>query len=262
MSVILDNCYKASEDEVRSVARPVPNENQRRWRPTSHGESLDEVLAAITRCGLEVTASSFALTGNKKINPRARAFGEFQVSPVAGNSDLPDDFGMAIGWRHSIDQSISHQIVGGKHVFVCGNMAFSGEFMESRKHTINADTDLPVRLDGAIQAYLSGFGREVEYADFWKQTEVSQTEVDHAILECVRAGAFSYNHIPKVLDAWKSQPDHPQWGSQFGPRTVWSLDNALSEAQKHRKADPIDIADASIVSTRTLRDLWPLAQAA
>lgn len=259
MSVILHNCYKASEDEVRSVPRPIPGEGQSRWNPKSHGESLDEILAAITRNGLEVVESSFALSGNKKVNPRAKAFGEFKVRPTVGNLDLPDDFGMAVGWRHSIDQTISHQIIGGKNVFVCGNMAFSGEFMETKRHTANADTVLPEKLDSALQAYLSGFSREVAYADLWKQTEVSQTDVDHAILECVRGGAFSYNHIPKVLDAWNAQPDHPQWGSQFKDRTVWSLDNALTEAQKHRKADPIDLADASIKATRTLRDLWPLA---
>lgn len=261
MSVILHNCYKASEDEVRSVPRPIPNESQTRWNPTSHGESLDQVLSAITRNGLEVVESSFALNGNKKIDPRARAFGEFKVRPVAGNVDLPDDFGMAIGWRHSIDQSISHQIIGGKNVFVCGNMAFSGEFMETKRHTMNADVELPKKLDGAIQAYLSGFGREVEYANLWKETEVSQVDVDHAIMECMRSGAFASNHIPKVLEAWNAQPDHPQWGSQFKDRTVWSLDNAMTEAQKYRKSNPIDLADASIITTRTLRNLWPLAQA-
>ena len=259
MSIILDNCYRASEDEVRSVSRPIPTEGQSRSNPTSHGESLDQFLAAIDRAGLDVIGMDFALSGNKKINPKARAFGELQLRPKVGNDLLPADFGMAAGWRHSIDQSISHQFIGGSRVFVCGNMAFMGEFMETQIHTKIADTQLATKLDAAILAYLEGFKQEIRFASQWKNTEMSSADVDHAILECYRAGAYESTHIPNVLDSWNEQPSHPQWGTEFGPRTVWSFANALTNAQKHRKSDPIRLADASVKATQTLRALYPLA---
>jgi len=63
-------------------------------------------------------------------------------------ADLPKrrehaDYALAIGLRNSYDRSLSASLTAGSRVFVCDNLAFSGEADAARKHTVNIFRDLP-----------------------------------------------------------------------------------------------------------------------
>jgi hypothetical protein len=254
MSLILDNCYKADLKDVESVGCP-PGDG--RWHPISHGHAIQLTKEAIDRAGLTITEERYALAGNKKKGDgNTRMFGEL-ILDGGPNANLPDDFKMAIGIRNSIDKTISWNICGGENVMVCGNMLMMGDFMVRRKHTTNILADLAPMADQAIANYLVGFENRVKEVEHWKQIEIDQPDVDHIVMECWRNGAFAPNQIPNIMQEW-NEPRHPE----FKDRTVWSLQNAFTEAHKTRPGDPNRNADASIIAHRTFAELFPLPQAA
>lgn len=253
MSLILDNCYAVDLKAVEAVECP---EGEGRWHPVSHSDARNLTLEAIDRAGLKVTEERYALAGNKKHgNGDTRMFGELILS--GADMTLPDDFTMALGIRNSVDKTISYNICGGENVLVCGNMCFFGDFMTRRKHTTNIMSQLPEMVDVAIANYLDGFRNRVREVEHLKTIELSQADVDHVVLENWRAGAFSPNMIPTIMDQW-GNPNHPE----FEDRTAWSLFNAFTESHKTRPGDPNRNADASIVAVNTFRNLFPLAEAA
>lgn len=253
MSLILDNCYKADISAIEAVECP---KGDGRWHPISHRNARTLTLEAVERSGLKVTEERYALAGNKKTGSGdTRMFGELILG--GGNLAVPDDFRMALGLRNSVDKTISLNLCGGENVMVCGNMCFFGEFMTRRKHTTNIMAEIPSMMDEAISTYMKGFINRTIEVGHWKETELSQGDVDHVVLECWRNGAFSPNMIPKIMDQWNT-PKHPE----FKPRTVWSLHNAFTEAHKNRPGDPNSNADASIKATRTFRSLFPIPELA
>ncbi|NIT57183.1 MAG: hypothetical protein GWN00_13410, partial [Aliifodinibius sp.] len=183
MSLILDNCYAADISAIEAVDCPAPS---KRWHPISHGDARNLTLEAVDRAGLTVTEERYALSGNKKKgNGDTRMFGELILG--GGDLSLPDDFRMALGLRNSVDQTISLNLCGGESVMVCGNMCFFGEFMTKRKHTINIMADIPSMMDQAISTYLEGFVDRANEIERWKTIELSQPDVDHIVMECMRA---------------------------------------------------------------------------
>ena len=59
-------------------------------------------------------------------------------------------FGLVIGLRNSHDKSFPSALALGNRVFVCDNLAFSGEIKLSRKHTKNISRDLPGLVTKAV----------------------------------------------------------------------------------------------------------------
>ena len=250
MSLILDNCYAADISAIEAVECP---DGDGRWHPISHGDARTLTLEAVERAGLTVTEERYALAGNKKQgNGDTRMFGELILK--SNDMSMSDDFTMALGIRNSIDKTISYNLCGGSHVVVCGNMMMIGDFMTRRKHTTHIMAELPSMVDNALNTYCEGFRDHALEIENWKNIELSQGDVDHVVLECWRAGAFSPNMIPKIMDQW-NEPNHPE----FKDRTVWSLFNAYSEAHKTRPGDPNRNADASIITTNKFRELFAVA---
>ena len=139
----------------------------------------------------------------------------------------------SIGIRNSHDKSIRLGLTAGLRVFVCSNMAFSGDFTPVlAKHTksFNLIDTLAVGVD-RIQRSFEPMRRQVE---LWRQTQLSD---DTAKLILYRA------FVEGELDAPRSllSPVHrlyfePQY-EEFSPRTIWSLSNAFTSAFK--ELDPI-----------------------
>jgi hypothetical protein len=54
-----------------------------------------------------------------------------------------DDYTDTVGLRNSHDKSFPIGIAFGSRVFVCDNLAFHGEHVIRRKHTVKAKRELP-----------------------------------------------------------------------------------------------------------------------
>jgi hypothetical protein len=145
---------------------------------------------------------------------------EYAVSPdgmkMFGVLDLETQMEgcrFSIGIRNSHDKSIRLGLTAGLRVFVCSNMAFSGDFTPVlAKHTksFNLIDTLSVGVD-RIQRNFEPLQRQVE---LW-----SKLEAPRSLLPEVHRLYF--------------EPQYPE----FSARTMWSLSNAFTSAFK--KLEPV-----------------------
>ena len=139
----------------------------------------------------------------------------------------------SIGIRNSHDKSLRLGLTAGIRVFVCSNMAFSGEFtpvLAKHSKSFSLVDTLSVGVD-RIQRNFEPMQRQVES---WTQTQITDAQA-----KLIFYAAF----IDGKLDAPKSllsdvhrlyfEPEYPE----FSARTMWSLSNAFTSAFK--KLDPV-----------------------
>ena len=139
----------------------------------------------------------------------------------------------SIGVRNSHDKSMRLAMTVGYRVFVCENMAFSGDFQPVlAKHSKNFSLQnaLSIGVD-QMQRNFDGMRVQVEG---WRQSQLSDVA---AKLIIYRAFVESDLEVPRHL----ARPVHDHYFNpqhdEFQPRTLWSLSNAFTSAFK--QLDPI-----------------------
>jgi len=140
----------------------------------------------------------------------------------------------SIGIRNSHDKSMRLAMTVGYRVFVCENMAFSGDFQPVlAKHSKNFSLQNAVSIGvDQMQRNFDGMRKQVEG---WKGSQLSDVA---AKLVIYRAFIESDLEVPKYL----ARPVHdfyfnPQH-EEFQPRTLWSLSNAFTSAFKDLEPIP------------------------
>jgi hypothetical protein len=119
-SILIGN-NRVTEAEVIQVPS-VPFTKS--FHPVHHKQVLDAIRSGVVATGLEIVKTEYVLANNGN-----RMFGIWDLS---GGSD---ELCWSIGIRNSMDKSMALGVTAGTRVFVCENLAFSGEFVEFRKHT-------------------------------------------------------------------------------------------------------------------------------
>lgn len=139
----------------------------------------------------------------------------------------------SIGIRNSHDKSLRLGLTAGLRVFVCSNMAFSGDFtpvLAKHSKSFNLVDTLSVGVD-RIQRNFAPMQRQVES---WRQTQITDSEAKLILYSAFVDGKLA---APKSLlsEVHRSyfEPEYPE----FSPRTMWSLSNAFTSAFK--KLDPV-----------------------
>ena len=199
------------------AAVPVPNSTSS-YRPVPYSRLVEEVELHVPRFGLTVQSSAFALArdGNQM-------FGV--LSCTNGHAD--GDYALAIGLRNSYDRSLAVGMASGVRVFVCDNLAFSGEIQMSRKHTAHVFRDLPDLIYRMLSNLTVLKARTDDEIAHMKVRELPQALAHHLMIQAVKGGVITASRLPLVIEAWEV-PVH----EEFRPRTAWSLFNAFTEVQK------------------------------
>lgn len=141
------------------------------WHPVSHASILDAVEIGLRENQIAVRDRHLALAGKPMIPGlpgNARMFGIYHL-------DLQVDGQlMSLGFRNSVDKSMAIAFCAGSYTFVCDNLAFSGNFVEFRKHTSGLDYDeLNMRVSRAIAA---AEGNLLEYGQWIKSLDNYELE--------------------------------------------------------------------------------------
>jgi hypothetical protein len=191
------------------------------WHPVPHDLLATELEAALDRSGYEVTEQQHALARDGK-----QYFGFYQIARPQMR-DL--GYTAMVGLRNSHDQSLPVGIVGGSHVFVCDNLAFSGEIKLFRKHTKNVLNDLDYRTWKAMTGLASIFEAQDRRYSQYRSTVIDQYQADHIAIELLRSDALPQKQFPKLIEQWR-QPAHEEHTE--GGWTAWRLFNAATEALK------------------------------
>jgi hypothetical protein len=204
-----------TRDELANVPTPHATPS---WTPVPHSLLLERVSETLGRSGLSIVseAHAWARGGN-------RYFGLLQVA----NGHNPDDYGLVIGVRNSHDKSFPAALALGSGVFVCDNLAFSGEVKLARKHTRFIERDMVGLVDRAV-GLLGDHrrGQDLRIAAY-KQQPLSDVQAHDVLVNALDAGIIGPVQLPHVLQECR-QPSH----EEFQPRVAWSMFNAFTEVIK------------------------------
>ena len=205
-----------SLDDLRMI--PLPNET-RTYKPVSHydlAKNLAEVSSGLLR-GYQLEKAQYGLArdGNQMFGIHSYRNG------------ISSSMGLSIGFRNSYDKSMSVGIAIGASVFVCDNLALTGDIAIMRKHTANVWNDLEELTITTIYRSQHNFTKIVEDAEIMRGRYLSNDDAFRMIGLMYGNDIISPRQIPVVKREWlnPTQPD-------FEERNVWSLYNAVTESLK------------------------------
>ena len=214
-------------DDLRNI--PLPEETPT-YKPVSHfdlAKNLAEVSGTLLR-DYELERSQYGLARDGS-----------QLFGVHTYRNGSDSMGLSIGFRNSYDKSMSVGIAIGASVFVCDNLALTGEIAIARKHTANVWQDLEELIISTIYRSQNNFTRIVEDAQVMQGQHLSDNDAYRLIGLMYGNGIISPRQIPVVKKEWLT-PQH----DAFEDRNTWSFYNAVTEALK--TAPPTKIMERHI----------------
>lgn len=220
---------EVSRDRVLNAPTPERTET---WVPVPHRDLIETVEGALGDFGWTVARERHGLWKEDK-----RYFGVFDLT---GHGLVAEDYTVSLGLRNSHDQSMTAAMVLGSRVFVCDNLAFSGEVQISHKHTTHIFRKLPALIVDAMAKVKLVKERQDARIASYKTIELQPATAHDFLIRSLDAGVVHARQVPAVLQEYR-EPRHPE----FQPRTAWSLFNAYTEVFKQ-----ISVAD---LPTRTQR---------
>lgn len=137
------------------------------------------------------------------------------------------EMGLSLAFRNSYDRTISIGLAIGASVFVCDNLALSGDIAIMKKHTKNVWSALE---DLAITTlYKAGKSYEKVLADSekLKSLPVNDRQAFEMMGFLFGRDIVSPRQLTVVRDSWLKPPH-----AEFQERNKWSLFNAVTEALK------------------------------
>jgi len=200
---------------------PVPQAT-RTHRPVPHHEIVEALVETLSFRHIGVVNEEYAVSADGM-----KMFGVLDLETQMEGARF------AIGVRNSHDKSLRLGLCCGVRVFVCWNMAFSGEFqpvLAKYTKSFNLIDTLSVGVD-RIQRNFEPMRRQVES---WRQTQITDEQAKLIFYSAFVEGKLD---APKGLlqDVHRLYftPEYPE----FAAKTMWSLSNAFTSAFK--KLDPI-----------------------
>lgn len=215
--LIHSGAERVSREDLMQVRTPAPVD---RWYPIPHAEVVTNVERALDTFGLTVTAEEHALWKH--------GYRYFAVLQVQNGTPDAGGWSMVIGVRNSHDKSFAAGIVLGSRVFVCDNLAFSGEVRFARKHTRYIRRDLSGIVMRAVGHKLFTLKeKQIERHEAYTNRLIDDRTAHDIIVRSVDAKVIPNAKIAKVLGEWRE----PSF-EEFQARTLWSLFNAFTFALK------------------------------
>ena len=138
-----------------------------------------------------------------------------------------ENLGLSIGFRNSYDKSMSVGIAIGASVFVCDNLAFTGEVTILRKHTLNVWQDLEEMMVTSIYRSRNNFNRIVEDAEEMKYAYLSNDNAFRLLGFLYGKGVLMPRQLPVVKREWINPSS-----KEFSNNSLWSFYNCCTEALK------------------------------
>jgi len=163
---------------------------------------------------------------------------------VLGYRNGDEEMGMCVGFRNSYDKSMAAGVVIGARVFICDNLAFSGDIQIMRKHTKNVKDDLIQDIIQALYKSVNNFEDIQTFAANYAHVEINDNQAYKMIGLLQGMGIITSTIANEAFRQW----DHPKY-DVFQARTVWSLYNAVTEALK--AAPPAKVLQSHVDTHKT-----------
>ena len=224
---------EVARHQLTEVATPAETET---WKPVPHATFVDMVQDELENFGLRVMSEAHGLTktaknfdGSTDTTFGGNYFGLFEVK---GENVAYADHSMIVGLRNSHIKRFGAGLVCGSGVFVCDNLAFSGEINVGRKHTKRIletdDNGLRSLVTDAISQLLVVNDRQEERFEGYKSHNLSNGDAEVIMIDALRRGVVTSTQLPKVVQQWDT-PDHEEFAKH---QNGWRMFNAVTEALK------------------------------
>ena len=190
------------------------------FQPIAHHLLINEIEESLAYRHIKIERSEFAVSPDGM-----KLFGLLEVS--AGM----DGIRFAIGLRNSNDKSMRLGMVAGYRVFVCDNMALSGDFKPMlAKHTKNFDLTESISI---------GIDRVQRFFKPMKHNILTMKNInlrDNEAIEFIYNSFMDYKFPISLIKEVHKQYFEPEI-EDFKTSNVWSLSNAYTSAFK--KLNPV-----------------------
>jgi Domain of unknown function (DUF932) len=216
-SILVAHCgaRKVTRDELMEIRAP---EGTKTHQPISHHEVVQVLEEALTFRYLKVVREEYAVSADGM-----KVFGIMEL-----NSEFKG-CRFAIGMRNSNDKTMRLALTVGYRVFVCDNMAFSGDFTPlSHKHTNNFQLQDAISI--AVDRIHRSFAPLRKKVEIMRDLELTENQVRLLIYEAFldrRIRGLPRQLMPLVHDYYFNPREE-----SFFPRSLWSLSNAFTSAFK------------------------------
>jgi hypothetical protein len=215
--------HKATFEELEAL--PEPKKLGSVHNPIPHALLVRALRVEAQERGYDVSREQFALGMEG-----SALFGVMDLMP-AGVVDVTDR-GMSLGFRNSTNATLAIKVVAGTRVFVCDNLALSGDLIAVlRRNTLNLD------LEEALKV---GFEKFLQHAS---ALDIHVARLQAAAITDMAAKAKVFDifaarivpvHLFDDVEAAYFRPTDEMLDCQ--PRTEWGLHNAFTRAIKKLSA--------------------------
>jgi Domain of unknown function (DUF932) len=219
--------YRTRED-LATIPTPAGTDT---WKPVPHFDLVSSLIDDLGRRGIAVARESYATVGRDG----ARLFGVMDLR--IDGLDTPD-LSTSLGLRGANDRSMAIQVIAAARVFVCDNLAFSGSdgaVVLKKRHT--SRLDLADVVPPAIESYLEKAGAFRLDIDRMRDFSLTDDRAKGIIYDAFTRGreVLPVRLLPRVHRAYF---DDDEQRAKFDARSLWSLNNAFTEAVKALKEIP------------------------
>jgi len=216
------HCGSQATERSEVIESPTPD-GTKTWQPIQHSRLLDLVEGTLSQTGLQVVNQAHALSRDGD-----RYFGLLEVQ----NGQKANDYGLVVGLRNSHDQTFPAGIVVGSGVFVCDNLAFSGEIVLSRRHTVYIERDLPQLVQRAVGQLGDLRTQQDHRIDAYKNYRLMDTHAHDLFVQMIDTRILPVTRLPHALKEYR-QPSHSEFLNE-GHRTAWTLFNSVTDVLRGR----------------------------
>ncbi len=218
-SVLIAEEGKLTRDQLALVATPAGTLTH---RPIPHIEVVNGLIETLGFRHIAVAADEYAVSKDGM-----KMFGVMELDQGMHGARF------TLGIRNSHDKSFRLAVTVGYRVFVCHNLAFSGDFSPVlAKHSKNFS--LQNALSIGVDDMQRNFKPMVEAVERWRDSQLSDVAARLLIYRAFIEGELEVpRHLARPVHDLYFNPQH----DEFAPRTLWSLSNAFTAAFK--ELDPI-----------------------
>jgi hypothetical protein len=206
---------KVTREELKEI--PVP-EGTKTHQPLSHYEITQVLEEALSFRFLKIVHDEYAVSSDGM-----KMFGVMDLNMEYSH------YRFSIGLRNANDKSMRLALTAGYRVFVCDNMAFSGDFTPLfHKHTRNLDLKDSICI--AVDRIQRGFNPMKKQIEAMGECLLTDNEAKLLIYSAFmdkRIRGVPRTLMPVVHEHYFS-PEH----EAFQSRNMWSLSNAFTSAFK------------------------------
>lgn len=204
-----------TREDLKTI--PVP-EGTKTHQPLSHYEIVEVLEEALSFRHLSVVKDEYAVSADGM--------------KMFGVMDLNNEFSegrFSIGLRNSNDKSMRLALTAGYRVFVCDNMAFSGDFTPLlHKHTRNLELRDSISI--AVDRIHRGFDKLEVQIDSMRGFLLTDNDARLLIYHAFVDGRIKA--IPKYLLPLVHENYFEPKQEKFRKRNLWALSNAFTSAFK------------------------------